>query len=271
MTINVNGNIISSTGFTTSSEIANTPSVVTDSIVLWLDAGNNASYTNSSTYYDCGYGCQYYGSDPGCTNCNTQWKDMSGYGNDATLNGATATYSNIGGYMLYNGSSDYASFSSNTTFKASGGWTVESWVNLTSVVGGNLYNFIGIEPYVNNADFWCVYQSKLALWNISPGYWRYGSTTILANTWYQATIVCDNAGTGYQFYLNGVAEGGDHVGNVWNATYAPLRLRYVGQGGATLGGRFFYGKYPIIRIYTKALSANEILQNFNAGRQRFGI
>ena len=108
MSINVNSNIISSTGFNTSGDILNSPSVITDGLTLWLDAGNNASYMNSSSYYDCGYGCQYYASDPGCTNCNTQIKDMSGYGNDGTfVNSTTVGYDNTGGYLNFNGSDKY--------------------------------------------------------------------------------------------------------------------------------------------------------------------
>jgi len=76
MGIIVGGNSMSG-HFNYVGESQNTPNIVTDSLTFWLDPGNDASYRNSSNYYDCGYGCQYYASNPGCTNCNTQIKDMS--------------------------------------------------------------------------------------------------------------------------------------------------------------------------------------------------
>jgi hypothetical protein len=104
MSVNLSGNIISSTGFDTAGNILNSQNIVTDGLVLWLDAGNLASYNyvagTGAGYYDCGYGCQYYASNPGCTNCNTQIKDMSGFGNDMPLNnGASVIYDNTGGYI----------------------------------------------------------------------------------------------------------------------------------------------------------------------------
>ena len=101
MGIILGGNNLSGTNFNTQGEIPTTPTVVTDGLVLWLDAGNLDSYINTSAnYYDCGYGCQYYSSNPGCTNCNTQWKDMSGNGADGSLvNGPTVSLSSISVFL----------------------------------------------------------------------------------------------------------------------------------------------------------------------------
>ena len=53
MGIILGGNTLSGTTFNTIGEIANTPNVITDGLVLWIDAGNNYSYINSPNYYDC--------------------------------------------------------------------------------------------------------------------------------------------------------------------------------------------------------------------------
>jgi hypothetical protein len=71
-------------------------------------------------------------------------------------------------------------------------------------------------------------------------------------------------------YLNGVAEGGDHTTYSWNASYSGLRVRYIGRGNST-NTRRLNGMVPSTKIYNRALTADEIAQNFNALRGRYGI
>jgi hypothetical protein len=192
--------------------------------------------------------------------------DISGNNVNADL---TNVSFNSSGYF-FNGSSNYIDLGSDVTFKTSGGWSVSSWFNLTQVNSGNLYNFIGASAITYNSWFWTVYQSNLALWNMSPGGWYYGSTTIQANTWYNAVLVCSYDGTKYQMYLNGVAEGGTHTSYTWNSDYSGLKVGYIGRGDSS-NGRYFYGAYPDFKIYRKELTAAEVLQNFNATRKTYGI
>lgn len=192
-------------------------------------------------------------------------KDMTG---NFTITATSLTYDGENSFN-FNGSSNYLSNSS-SLIKSGGGWTVENWFKLDVVNSGSLYNFIGDAAITYNSWYWTVYQSKLALWNRSPGIWKYGSTTIQPNTWYCAAIVCNDAGTGYQFYLNGIAEGGDHVSYAWNASYASLQMGYIGRGDAS-NGRYFDGRLPNMKVYNRALTAAEIKQNFDSVRPRYGL
>ena len=233
--------------------LAHSPRIVTDGLVLLLDAGNTKSYPGSGTTLT----------------------DLTGNGYNGTLtNGPTYSGSN-GGYIDFDGTNDYIDFGSDLVFKSSGGWTVESWAkfdvipttynNTTSPA-----NFIGSETITYNSWYWSVLESKLALWNWSPGVWKYGSTVLQANNWYNAVLVCDNSGTSYQMYLNGIAEGGDHTTYTWNATYSGLNIRYIARGNSA-NIRQLNGKIPITKVYNRALTASEIQQNFNALRGRFSI
>jgi len=179
------------------------------------------------------------------------------------------TYDNNNQFQ-FNGSSDYLSLPSDVEFKSSGGHTVENWFKLDVVNAGSLYNFIGASVINYHSWYWCVYTSKLAIWNVSPGAWYFGSTTIQPNTWYQAVMVTNAAGTGIQFYLNGVAESGTHASYAFNPSYSGLKVGFVGRGDST-NARYFDGLLPITRIYNRALSAAEVKQNFNANRGRYGI
>jgi hypothetical protein len=175
------------------------------------------------------------------------------------------------------GTGDYLSLGSDITFKTnggSGGWTVESVVKYDSVAGGynnstSPANFIGASGASYNSWYWSVLNSKLALWNISPGVWKYGSTTLAADTWYHTVLTCFGDGSSYQMYLNGNAEGGDHVSYSWNTSYSGLKVQYFGAGDTSR--RYVNGKLPITRIYNRALSAVEVKQNFNAYKDRFNM
>jgi len=128
MGIILGGNNLVGTNFSTLGDTPSTPSVITDGLVLWLDAGDSSSYLNSSNYYDCGYGCQYYSSNPGCTNCNTKWKDLSGNGNDGTIqNGTPISYSNGNGGHFAFGASNYGIQIANSS----------SLINLKTSQGGS--------------------------------------------------------------------------------------------------------------------------------------
>ena len=71
-------------------------------------------------------------------------------------------------------------------------------------------------------------------------------------------------------YLNGTAEGGNHTSYSWNSSYAGLKVRYIGQGN-TGNVRRVNGKIYATRIYDRALTANEVKQNFEAERHQYGI
>jgi hypothetical protein len=177
--------------------------------------------------------------------------------------------------IVFDGTDDFLTLGSDITFKTTGGWTVESVVYYNSVAGGynnttSPANFIGSEGINYNSWYWSVLDNRLALWNISPGYWRYGSTTLQPNRWYHVTITCSNDGTKYQFYLNGIAEGGDHVSQVWNRDYAGLKIRYVGKGNNG-NPRLVNGKIPVTKVYNRPLLPSEIYNNFLGYKTRYNI
>jgi hypothetical protein len=205
------------------------------------------------------------------SNAMVDWTGKSGQ----TITLQSMDYSGDQTFKLNSGTPSYFDLGSDWIVKGAGGWTVESWVNFDTVPGSydnvnSPGNFIGSDSISYNSWYWSVLSNKLALWNISPGTWRYGSTTIQPNTWYQTVLVSEPSGTSYQMYLNGIAEGGDHTTYSWNASYAGLRVRYMGRGNST-NTRRIDGSLPITRIYDRRLSADEIKSNFNATRGRYGI
>jgi hypothetical protein len=191
-----------------------------------------------------------------------------------TIDVTNTTFSS-GGVLSFDATDDFLTLGADYNFKTSGGWTVESVVYYNSVAGGynnvtSPANFIGSEDINYNSWYWSVLDNKLALWNISPGYWRYGSTTLQSNTWYHVTITCSNDGTRYRFYLNGIPEGGDHVDNLWNASYSGLRIRYVGKGN-NANVRLVNGQIPVTKVYDRVLTGAEIARNAQHYVDRYGM
>jgi hypothetical protein len=257
MGIIIGGNTISG-NFNNLGESQNTPNVVTNGLVLHLDAGNDSSYINSSNYYDCGYGCQYYSSNPGCTNCNTQWKDISGYGNDW---GKTGTYN--GTYFTYNSttlsraaSSDWATTAERTIdtwfYPSSGGINTgccqtifgSYWFRFF-MIGQGIYLMIGFA----NADG-------------SYNTYTHPSFSISYDTWHH--IVGMRRGNDYIMWIDGV--------EMYNSTFGSGLILYDPYGTYYMSDSSHSNeRIGSAKIYNRGLTNEEIIQNFNSGRQRFGI
>lgn len=272
MGIVIGGNTISGK-FNYVGEAQNTPTTITDGLRLWLDAGNDSSYKSTTNYYDCGYGCQYYSSNPGCTNCNTRWVDMSGNGYDATLNGGMGYVSNgFGGGMYFDATDDFASVGNIGSFST---FTVEIWFKSDSV--SNYRNPIDCNWLIYNGSYSNIgprlEQTSTGNlgWVVGDASGNYVGLTVvssgLSSTPYHHAVITKTNTTSFLSYYNGA--------NVTSATfsnwYGTMANVNIGRGFSASGERWFNGNVPIVRIYNRALSADEITQNFNNDRDRFGV
>jgi len=218
--------------------------IVTSGLIMNLDAGNTASY-------------------PGTGNI---WYDLSGNGYNGTLtNGPTYNSSN-GGSIVLDGTNDYingASISSQLT----GDITVEAWIKISTapsdwvrVIG------TGANPSGNRTfGLWYDINRRL-LWQ------RYGATdpgiqpanVLSYNTWYN--IVATTSGNSHTVYINGASVGTATANGPWSASNESITL-----GSAVSIHAYLTGNMAVSRIYNRGLSSNEVLQNYNAIKSRFGL
>ena len=219
--------------------LAHSPSIITQNLVLCLDAANSKSYPGSGT----------------------TWTDLSGRGNTGTLtNGPTYSSAN-GGYIYFDGTDEYATVPSNSGWAFGENGTVEQWVYVAGNNGGNdrfwcvNNNSSGLDAYLDGASYNIGFHGGVVL----------TTTTISQNTWVHF-VVTYTSGT-IKVYFNTVEQGLSGTTTGYNIT----------NNGTLYIGRFIVAPYELngrissMKIYNRALSAAEVSQNFNALKGRFSI
>jgi hypothetical protein len=226
--------------------LGHSPSIVTSGLVLALDAGNTKSYPGS-----------------GAT-----WTDLSGNNNTGTLtNGPTYSTSN-GGTLVFDGTNDYVSVADSTTTNTLSAITIEIVVKYTSTANQILaqkWNYginagYGIEIFNSTLYGYCIASGS--------SYTTVSISSYPANGIYYFTLTM--SGGSQKLYANGVQVGSTAGGGVPSFGSYELRLggRSNGSGGndSKLTGNIY-----LLKLYNTALTAAEVLQNFNALRGRFGL
>jgi hypothetical protein len=228
--------------------VAYNPKIVTNGLVLALDAANRKSYPGSGT----------------------TWFDLSGKNNHATLYNAP-TYSN--NRMLFNGIDEYAQIpfdSVNFT------WTLEQTIVLvlspTENDGNrrNPYNHSyagsGTWTHEPNGTINFFYGQSSNGLDGTP-YTAITSDTVLLNETAMMTSTRSVSTNFRRWYKNGVVTYAEN-----NAVYNPVSVNT--SAAITIGNGyvgFYQGYIDMILLYNIALTPDQVKQNFNAIRGRYGI
>ena len=218
--------------------IAYNPRIVTDGLVLCLDAANSKSYPGSGT----------------------TWTDLSGNGNTGTLtNGPTYSSSN-GGALVFDGTDDYVNAPNTSLIHRTSNWTYSCWVYFSGTPGlGTIFE--------NGSWTSCLLirfeTNGITIYSMST-YWGKFTLTPTLGIWYKLDFIRN--GNSIDFYLNGVYS----QSISFTADIQPSSNLFIGTSQhATY--QVFNGRISNTQIYNRALSAAEVSQNFNATRSRFGI
>jgi hypothetical protein len=218
------------------------PRIVTSGLVLALDAGDVNSYLGSGT----------------------AWKDLSGNGKNVTLYN-TPGYA--AGEFTFDGTSDYASTTLTGVNFDSSGFTLEQYVMLLNEPGAwrttfnikNASNVVHIDIRNTNGAGAMNMNYYPAAPDIATA-----TYTIAENTWHHLVGTWD--GTTLRFFVDGVERGSAALASLALGT-SPIFT--IGRAYDTT--RYVNNKFASIRVYTRALSATEIEQNYAAQRSRFNL
>lgn len=250
MPLDLNGNKLYSTSIGPKSEIIK--QIPTDGLVLHLDAANKNSYAGSGT----------------------TWNDLSGNTNTGTLINGPTYSSNNGGYILFDGSNDYADITDSNSLDCTPSVTIDTWVNFpTFTAWGGIVAKRSEASARGNYYLRCgnsTGQFQLGTFpaGLTHNIWVTSKTDFATNTWYH--LVGTINGSTHKIYVNGVEYGGSFGwGSGTTMTADTLNLR-IGMGYDTAGepGNV---KVSCVRIYNRALSLSEINQTYNVQKSRFGL
>lgn len=223
------------------------PKIVTDGLVLCLDAANPKSYPGSGT----------------------TWTDLSGNGNNGIIKGTTTfnentidlgSSANITNYILL----------PNSLLSGITDFTISLWVNGASITSGELNTlFHATNTGGNNFSIEWYNDRVQTLFGSTYSTFNY---TFTNNTWYNF-VFYRTSGTTMGLFLNGVDQG---TAACPSTTLTIIGAIVMGQEQDAVEGGFqsvqcFRGKYSNVVYYNRALSNSEIQQNFNATRGRYGI
>lgn len=224
--------------------LAHSPRIVTDGLVLCLDAANPKSYPGSGT---------------ACS-------DLSSYSNNGVLYNQTYYDSNTKSFV-FDGDNDYIEVADSPSVSLTGDMSICSWINVT-----NFSSYRGIVGKTTPAvpapiDYYLLSSSGLARFMRGNGSsYNYVNATNAPATGVWQYISVTMSGTNVYHYLNGNSNGSGTLISSISDGNGTLR---IGNRGDLVTD--YLGKLSQISIYNKALTDEEIKQNFNALRGRYGL
>ena len=222
------------------------PRIVTDGLVLALDAGNTKSYSGS-----------------GAT-----WTDLSGNGNNGTLENGVGFDGGNGGSLVFDGSNDYIT-SSNPIVLGNNPRTLEVWCKGTSTDRVPLA--LSTSPSLTQNVSFAFAALSSSVFIVYGGTGSYDeefpvSFNFIDGNWHQMLVTWDGNNPGTLL----VYGDGSQVGS---------RVRGAGEAYNTTSGymvgvwydfnRYYNGNISQVSIYNRALTASEIQQNYNALKGRY--
>jgi hypothetical protein len=146
--------------------------------------------------------------------------------------------------------------------------TIDFWFNANTYVNvGGVVTFGtgGGEQYA----IWTASTPPRLVFSTNwPGTWYQASTnTLSTNITYHAAVTFSS--NTFIWYINGSQT---NTGNLGANTLTSVSSSYLTIGNNHPGGQEYYnGRLGPVNIYNRVLTANEILQNFNAHRGRYGL
>ena len=223
--------------------------IVTNGLVLYLDAANYLSYTSGSTV----------------------WRDLSSSNNSGSLiNGPTFSSGNAGS-IVFDGVDDYVSLP-NGLLSGTGSFTINQWIQSNNpTIGGITFGNYPGSPYPPvNGNLQIFFGTNFI------GMWLDNTSTYLGTSPWNTTlpefttspvmITAQRQGTTTYFYMNGqLKKTGSSSSTIGNSSQ-PFRL-----GINTVNSETYRGNIFTTQVYNRALSAQEVLQNYNATKGRFGL
>ncbi len=212
----------------------------------------------SSTPFGTGYAqpqglVGYWNLDQGS---GTIAYDSSGYNNHGTINGASWTNGRMSGALNFDGLNDWVDCGNNEVLDPTQGATIEAWVNFKQLpsTANHIMAIAGRSGGGTDLDLQIETDNKFKFF-IGTGAPNVAVSNTIAETneWYHI-VGTYQAKNNIKIYVNGVLEKTTSISITRNTN--PNKF-CIGQS-AIWSGRFFTGTIDEVKIFNRALSAEEV-------------
>ncbi len=239
------------------------PAIITDGLILCLDAANRESYPGSGTV----------------------WRDLAGSNNGTLTNGPTFNSAN-GGSVVFDGSNDFAKINNNQVANNLSSMTVSVWVNTAWVNQTSSYQ--PIITKISDASAGAGWDMGYVGDNTPRSFYFYtqnaggsiyklfktGSLNLVNNTWINVTASYTNNFANILIYINGRSQSlinQSTAGTITSISTTSSVTIATRDGVNTFGTNFASLRLSNACIYNRALTPAEILQNYNTLKGRFNL
>jgi hypothetical protein len=237
------------------STLSGGPNIVVDGLVLYLDAANRYSYVSGST----------------------AWNDLSRSSNNGTLINGPTFNTGSGGSIVFDGVDDRVNMNTNSLSNGNQPFSVCAWIN-TSISNRELFFGLDQQSHLDINAFNVTNSNTISFhrYNVFVMYaptnsikintpqhvcWTYNGTTMDESN--AKMYANGNMLSGYQFSFGS-------SGNAYN--FNTSTANYISNLYTTFSGaQQFRGNAYQLQVYNRALSSQEILQNYNTTKTRFGL
>jgi hypothetical protein len=231
---------------------ANGGYIVTNGLVLALDAADRNSYVSGST----------------------TWNDLSGNGNSGILSGSTLPVFQTSSFQFTRISVPNTAATHILLNNTIGDdFTISSWIQTTQVGSGTFHYttmyIVSAEVGGPGNDFgFGVNSSGQIAFGAGPNDTTIAGGTVNTGIWCNVVTTRVKSSGLISLYINGSLSNSG-TGNANNTLNANPKIK-IGSGDDGVAFSFG-GNIATTQIYNRALSASEILQNYNAQKSRFGL
>ena len=212
------------------------PSIIRDGLILYVDAANTRSYSGSGLTANA----------------------LVGSLNGTLVNGVGFGTTN-NGYFIFDGSNDYINFGNSSTVQQNSG-TLSAWAIASSP--GSSYRGI----IAKQGAYGLFYTDNILVaydWVANAP--RSTSINIADNTWKNVVLTYQSGvSNGTRIYINGVS--------VLTTTITiQSQVANLFGGAEANAGQYAACNISMFKMYNRALTSAEVLQNYNATKKRYGL
>ena len=205
----------------------------------------------------------------------TTLSNLAGAGLSGTM--SSIAYSNTSTFFSFNGTTSQISVADNASLEpGSGDWTIEVWLRY-SIITGKTRTYLSKTNNAGGSADWGYGlrtnpTTSVTYFEVGNGTTSITSptTSVTSNVWYQIVGVWTNVAlNSIALYKNGVFVGSN------THSFASIRdtsnALYLGNYNGNEFAQQFQGDMGIVRMYNRALTASEVLNNYDANKNIYGL